>query len=73
MFCGWFYCVRGPFIGSVRIAEVTTGMRFEENAGAGLEFSPGQGVSFFVDARHMRVDTHGQRLYFVPVRIGIRF
>jgi len=73
IFCGWFYCVRGPFIASVRVAQFTTGMRFEENAGAGLEFAMGQGASLFVDARYMRFDYHGQRLYFVPVRIGIRF
>lgn len=73
VFCGWFYCVQGPFIASVRVAQVTTGMRFEENAGAGLEFSMGQGASFFVDARYMRFDYHGQRLYLVPVRIGMRF
>lgn len=72
-FCGWFYCFQGPALVSARVAEVTTGMRFEENAGAGLEFSLGGSGSFFVDARYMRFDYHGQRTYFVPVRIGIRF
>ena len=73
VFCGWFYCVRGPALASVRVGEMTTGMRFEENAGAGLEFSLGGSASLFVDARCMRFDYHGQRLYFVPVRVGIRF
>lgn len=73
IYCGWFYCVQGPAVASFRVGEVTTGMRFEENAGAGLELPLGGGGSFFVDARYMRFDYHGQRLYFVPVRIGIRF
>lgn len=73
VFCGWYYCVRGPFLGSVRVGESSTGMRFEENAGAGLEFPVGEGASFFVDARYMRFDQHGQRRYFVPIRIGLRF
>lgn len=71
--CGWYYCVRGQFLASARVGELTTGMRYEENAGAGLEFDLGQGATFFVDARYMRFDHHGQRLYFVPIRIGLRF
>lgn len=73
IFCGWYFCVRGPFLASVRVGQVSTGMSFEQNAGAGLEFSMGQGASFFVDARYMRFDARGQRLDFVPIRIGLRF
>lgn len=72
-YCGWFYCVRGPALASVRVGEMTTGMRFEENAGAGLEFALGGSGSFFVDARYMRFEFHGQKQYFVPLRVGIRF
>lgn len=71
--CGWYYCISGQFLAAVRVGQMTTGMLFEENAGAGLEFSMGQGASFFVDARYMRFNQHGQRLYFVPIRIGLRF
>jgi len=72
--CGWFYCVSGvPLLASFRVGQITTGMRFEENAGAGLEFALGEGASFFVDARYVRFNVHGQRLEFVPIRIGLRF
>jgi hypothetical protein len=72
--CGWFYCVSGvPLLASFRVGQTTTGMRFEENAGAGLEFAMGGGGSFFVDARYVRFNVHGQRLEFVPIRIGLRF
>jgi len=73
VFCGWYFCFEGPFVASVRVGEMSTGMSFEENAGAGLEFSLGQGATFFVDARYMRFDARGQRLRFIPVRIGLRF
>jgi opacity protein-like surface antigen len=71
--CGWYFCVSGPFLASVRIGETSTGLSFEQNAGAGLEFSLGEGASFFVDARYVRFDQRGQRLRFVPIRIGLRF
>lgn len=71
--CGWYYCVRGQFLTRVRVEQITTGMSFEQNAGAGLEFPLGQGASFFVDARYMRFDRRGGRLDFVPIRIGLRF
>jgi hypothetical protein len=73
VYCGWYVCFRGPLLAGVRVAQVTTGMQFEENAGAGLEFPLGPGASLFIDARYMRFDEHGQRAYFVPVRIGLRF
>lgn len=73
LFCGWYYCVSGPFLVGVRVGQTTTGMAFEQNAGGGFEFSLGEGASLFVDARYMRFDTRGQRLDFVPVRIGLRF
>jgi len=72
-FCSWFYCERGLVYGSARVAQISTGMSFEENAGAGLEFYLGPGVSLFLDARYMRFDRKGQRLDFIPVRIGLRF
>ena len=71
--CGWYFCESGLFLARVRIGQDATGMSFEQNAGAGLEFSLGQGASFFVDARYMRFDARGQRLRFVPIRIGLRF
>ena len=71
--CGWFYCVSGLFPVSVRVGRVTSGMLFEQNAGAGLEFSLGSNASFFVDARYVRFDQRGQRLDFVPIRVGLRF
>lgn len=72
-FCGWFYCGRGLAFGGYRVAQISTGMRFEENAGAGLEFYLSGGASLFVDARYMRFNRQGQRLDFIPVRVGLRF
>ena len=55
------------------MGDQTTGMRFEKNAGVGLEFALSRTTSFFVDARYMRF-THGaQSLDFVPLRFGLRF
>jgi hypothetical protein len=73
VFCGWYFCFTGPALVSFRVAEFSTGMKFEKNAGAGLEFALGGGASLFVDARYERFDQGGQRLDFVPVRIGLRF
>lgn len=73
IFCGWYYCFIGPVLASFRVGEMSTGLKFEQNAGAGLEFALGEGASFFVDARYVRFDRAGQRLDFVPVRIGLRF
>jgi len=71
--CGFYYCRQGAFLASVRVGQVSTGTLFAENAGAGLEFSLGEGASFFVEARYMRFNQHGQRLDFVPIKIGLRF
>jgi hypothetical protein len=71
--CGWFFCEQGSFLTSVRVGESQTGMRFEENAGAGLEFPIGGRASLFVDARYMRFNWHGQKAYYVPLRVGLRF
>ncbi|HEX5458840.1 MAG TPA: hypothetical protein VFX20_02630 [Steroidobacteraceae bacterium] len=71
--CGFYFCRRGEFLTHVRVGRTSTGMLFAENAGAGLEFSLGQGASFFVEARYMRFNQHGQRSDFIPVRVGLRF
>lgn len=72
-FCGWYFCFSGPFLASFRVGETSTGLKFQQNAGAGFEFALGGDASFFVDARYMRFDRAGQRLDFIPVRIGFRF
>lgn len=71
--CGFYFCRQGVFLAAVRVGQTSTGMMFAQNAGAGLEFSLGQGASFFVEARYMRFNQHGQRLDFVPIRVGLRF
>lgn len=73
VFCGGYFCEAGAFFESFRVGQVSTGMSFEQNAGAGFEFPLGEGASFFLDARYMRFDARGQRLDFVPIRIGLRF
>ena len=73
IFCGFFFCFRGPFLANLKVGEASTGLKFEENAGAGFEFALAQGTSFFVDARYMRFDEGGRKQEFIPVRIGLRF
>jgi len=73
IFCGDFFCFSGPFIASFKVGEASTGLKFEENAGAGFEFALGQGESFFVDARYMRFEEGGRKQEFIPIRIGLRF
>lgn len=73
VFCGWYYCFTGPALVSFRVAETDTGMKFEKNAGVGLEFSLGQGATLFFDARYVRFEQGGQKRDFVPVRMGLRF
>lgn len=74
VFCGWYFCVSGPLEARFRVGETSTGMLFEQNAGAGLEFALGGGASLFVDARYMRFSEFGgQRLDLIPVRVGLRF
>lgn len=73
VFCGWYFCFAGPVLASFRVGQMSTGMRFAENAGAGLELSLGGDASFFVDARYMRFNQSGRNVDFIPVRIGLRF
>ena len=71
--CGFYFCFRGPLAVSLKVGEASTGLKFEENAGAGFEFALDPGTSFFVDARYMRFEESGRRQAFIPVRIGLRF
>ena len=73
IFCGWYFCFEGPVEMGLRVGDQTTGMRFEKNAGVGLEFALSRTTSFFVDARYMRFTQGGQNLDFVPLRFGLRF
>lgn len=73
IFCGWYFCFEGPAEVGLRVGDQTTGMRFEENAGVGLEFALSRTTSFFVDTRYMRFTHDGQNLDFVPLRFGLRF
>jgi opacity protein-like surface antigen len=43
------------------------------NAGVGFEFALTDPVSFFVEARFMRITQGSQRMDFVPIRVGLRF
>ena len=73
IFCGWYFCFEGPVQVGLRVGDQTTGMRFEKNAGVGLEFALSRTTSFFVDARYMRFTHGGQNLDFIPLRFGLRF
>jgi hypothetical protein len=42
------------------------------NAGAGLDFAPPGGQSWFVEARYEEIAT-AQPTQFIPIRVGLRF
>jgi len=48
-------------------------MRFEKNAGVGMEFAIGDRAAFFADARFMRFGPSGARRDFIPIRFGVRY
>lgn len=72
--CGLLGCIKGVSqTSSILVGRLSTGMRFEKNAGVGAEFAIGDRASFFVDARYMRFSPSGARRDFIPIRIGVRY
>lgn len=71
--CGFGSCANGVSQTSSLVGRVSTGMRFEQNAGVGVEFAIGERASFFVDARYMRFGPSGSKSDFIPIRLGVRY
>ena len=72
-FCGTLTCTSRVVQTSTLVARTSTGMRFEENAGVGVELAMGDRASFFVDARYMRFSPNGDKRDFIPIRFGLRY
>lgn len=71
--CGSVSCTNGVSQTSSLVGRTSTGMRFEKNAGAGVEFAIGDRASFFVDVRYMRFSPTGAKRDFIPIRFGVRY
>jgi opacity protein-like surface antigen len=75
VFCDpwWGFCGPGYFPVDASVSRTTSSTQFSWNAGGGIEVPLGNGMSWFVDARYLRIGPRDQRTEFVPVRIGLRF
>jgi len=71
--CGLLSCTNAVSQTSSLVGRTSTGMRFEKNAGVGVEFAIGDRASFFVDARYMRFSPSEAKLDFIPIRFGVRY
>jgi opacity protein-like surface antigen len=71
--CDWWGCGPGYFGTTGIVARYNTDWHFARNAGLGLEFAMGPIVSFFVEARYMRINPNNAKSDFLPIRAGLRF
>ena len=67
--CGGWDC--GNF--GYTVGRYDSDWHFARNAGAGIEFAMGQGASFFIEGRYMRLDPNDAKSDFIPIRAGLRF
>jgi opacity protein-like surface antigen len=71
--CDWWGCGPGSIGVSGIVARNQTNWQFAKNAGLGLEFAMAPHVSFFVEARYMRINPNNAKDDFLPIRAGLRF
>jgi len=71
--CGWYFCDPGYVPVVTGRQRTTSPWHSSWNAGLGFEVPTGEGGSFFVEARYQRIAAYGDKLQFVPIRIGLRF
>lgn len=69
----WGFCGPGYFPAYAEVAQTTSAWKFSWNAGVGINVPLGNGMSWFVDARYLRIGPDSQKTEFVPIRIGLRF
>lgn len=72
-FVCFFDCFRALFPVSTIVQQNTSGWMHSWNAGMGFEFALQDPVSFFIEARYMRLGPMSSRQEFVPITIGFRF
>lgn len=75
IFCDpwWGFCEAGYFPGDAVVDRTTSSWKFSWNAGLGIELPLGNGLSWFVDARYLRIGPADQKTEFIPIRVGLRF
>jgi opacity protein-like surface antigen len=71
--CNWWGCAPGYVTSETTVYKDNSGWQYARNAGLGLEFAMGQGASFFVDARYLRIGPSSKKYDFIPIRFGLRF
>jgi opacity protein-like surface antigen len=69
----WGFCGPSYFPADAEVAQTTSSWKFSWNAGGGIEVPLGNGMSWFIDARYLRIGGGYQETEFVPIRIGLRF
>ena len=72
-FCDFYQCGYGYFANVVTVARSTTPWVRSWNAGFGAEFALDDPVSFFIEARYLRLAPYGANIALVPINIGLRF
>ena len=71
--CNFFFCAPGYFPVETTAERSTTPWVKGWNAGIGFEFALQDPVTFFIDARYVRLQPYSSNTAFVPIRIGLRF
>ncbi len=69
----WFYCGPAQFPAVTGVDRFTSPWLRSWNAGLGAEFAAADHVSFFVEARYLRILPNSSKMQFVPIRVGLRF
>jgi opacity protein-like surface antigen len=69
----YYYCTPGSYLLYSTAERSTTGWLKSWNAGLGFEFALSDPVTFFIEARYLRIEPYSSRNEFVPIRIGLRF
>ena len=69
----WGFCGPAYYPAYATVGRTTSDWKFSWNAGIGFDFPLGNGMSWFVDARYLRIGPADQDTEFVPIRIGVRF
>jgi len=69
----YFYCFPALFDVISTAARTTTPWRKSWNAGFGMEFALADPVSFFIEARYLRIAPYSANDAYIPIQIGLRF
>jgi opacity protein-like surface antigen len=71
--CGYFDCEPGYVPVVTAEQRTTSDWHHAWNAGVGLEIAVAERVSFFMEARYLRILPNSNQTKFVPITFGLRF